>query len=137
MRTGQPHRTLHGHTGPVTCLQFDELHIVTGSLDKSIRVRFPPFYRVPRDGCSYIHLQIWDMRTGGIFETLKYDHAVTALQFDTRKIVAATGENGVKVRHFPMCTLPCMFLLLGSFLGYHRAHGYRLLAFCSAMFYVT
>ncbi len=38
------------------------------------------------------------MRTGGIFETLKYDHAVTALQFDTRKIVAATGENGVKVR---------------------------------------
>ena len=35
------------------------------------------------------------MRTGGIFETLKYDHPVTALQFDTRKIVAATGENGL------------------------------------------
>ncbi|TBU46555.1 WD40 repeat-like protein [Dichomitus squalens] len=77
MRTGQPHRTLLGHTGPVTCLQFDELHIVTGSLDKSIR--------------------IWDVRTGSIFETLKYDHAVTALQFDTRKIVAATGENGIKI----------------------------------------
>ena len=43
------------------------------------------------------HIQIWDVRTGGIFETLKYDHAVTALQFDTRKIVAATGENGIKV----------------------------------------
>lgn len=43
-------------------------------------------------------MQIWDLRTGGIFETLEYDHAVTALQFDTRKIVAATGENGVKVR---------------------------------------
>ena len=27
-----------GHTGPVTCLQFDEMHIVSGSLDKSIRV---------------------------------------------------------------------------------------------------
>ncbi|OBZ79702.1 Mitochondrial division protein 1 [Grifola frondosa] len=77
MRTGQPHRTLLGHTGPVTCLQFDELHIISGSLDKSIR--------------------IWDLRTGGIFETLKYDHAVTALQFDTRKIVAATGENGIKI----------------------------------------
>nr|VWP02563.1 Probable 3-ketoacyl-CoA thiolase (EC [Ganoderma boninense] len=77
VRTGQPHRTLLGHTAPVTCLQFDELHIVSGSLDKSIR--------------------IWDVRTGGIFETLKYDHAVTALQFDTRKIVAATGENGVKI----------------------------------------
>ncbi|KAI0935858.1 hypothetical protein AcV5_004161 [Taiwanofungus camphoratus] len=77
MRIGQPHRTLLGHTGPVSCLQFDELHVVSGSLDKSVR--------------------IWDLRTGGIFETLKYDHAVTALQFDTRKIVAATGDNGVKV----------------------------------------
>jgi division protein 1 len=77
MRTGQAHRTLMGHTGPVTCLQFDEMHIVSGSLDKSIR--------------------IWDVRTGGTFETLKYDHAVTALQFDTRKVIAATGENGVKI----------------------------------------
>jgi len=77
MRTGQAHRTLLGHTGPVTCLQFDEIHIVSGSLDKSIR--------------------IWDVRSGGVFETLKYDHGVTALQFDTRKIVAATGENGVKI----------------------------------------
>ena len=39
MRTGQAHRTLVGHTGPVTCVQFDELHLVSGSLDKSIRVR--------------------------------------------------------------------------------------------------
>ncbi|KAG1908534.1 WD40-repeat-containing domain protein [Suillus fuscotomentosus] len=77
MRTGQAHRTLMGHTGPVTCLQFDEMHIASGSLDKSIR--------------------IWDVRTGGTFETLKYDHAVTALQFDTRKVIAATGENNVKI----------------------------------------
>ena len=39
MRTGQAHRTLLGHTGPVTCLQFDEIHVVSGSLDKSVRVR--------------------------------------------------------------------------------------------------
>ncbi|KAF9258618.1 WD40 repeat-like protein [Marasmius fiardii PR-910] len=77
MRTGQAHRTLIGHTAPVTCLQFDEIHIASGGLDKTIR--------------------IWDLRTGGIFETLKYDHPVTALQFDTRKIVAATGENGIKI----------------------------------------
>ncbi|KAF9015415.1 WD40-repeat-containing domain protein [Cyathus striatus] len=77
MRTGQAHRTLLGHTGPVTCLQFDETHIASGSLDKTIKV--------------------WDLRTGGIFETIKYDHAVTALQFDTRKIVAAAGDNGIKV----------------------------------------
>ncbi|KAG2370298.1 WD40-repeat-containing domain protein [Suillus spraguei] len=77
MRTGQAHRTLMGHTGPVTCLQFDEMHIASGSLDKSIR--------------------IWDVRTGGTFETLNYNHGVTALQFDTRKVIAATGENGVKI----------------------------------------
>lgn len=77
MRTGQAHRTLHGHTGPITCLQFDEVHIASGSLDKTLR--------------------IWDLRTGGTFETIKYDHAVTALQFDSRKIVTAVGENAAKV----------------------------------------
>ncbi|PPQ98879.1 hypothetical protein CVT24_003510, partial [Panaeolus cyanescens] len=77
MRTGQAHRTLLGHTGPITCLQFDELHIASGSLDKTLKV--------------------WDLRTGSIFETIQFDHAVTALQFDSRKIIAATGENGVKV----------------------------------------
>ena len=38
VRTGQAHRTLLGHTGPVTCLQFDEIHIASGSLDKTLRV---------------------------------------------------------------------------------------------------
>jgi division protein 1 len=38
VRTGQAHRTLTGHTAPVTCLQFDENNIVTGGLDKTIRV---------------------------------------------------------------------------------------------------
>lgn len=98
VRTGQAHRTLLGHTGPVTCLQFDEIHIVSGSLDKSIRVSVDvPFHL----GGVYLNWswlpKIWDVRSGGVFETLNYDHGVTALQFDTRKVVAATGENGVKV----------------------------------------
>ncbi|RXW18437.1 hypothetical protein EST38_g7407 [Candolleomyces aberdarensis] len=78
MRTGQAHRTLSGHTGPITCLQFDELHIATGSLDKTLR--------------------LWDLRTGSVVETMQFENPVTSLQFDTRKIVAATGENGVKVQ---------------------------------------
>lgn len=43
LRSGQVHRSLVGHTGPVTCLQFDDVHLVTGSLDRSIRV-----YRLDR-----------------------------------------------------------------------------------------
>lgn len=39
LRSGQVHRSLVGHTGPVTCLQFDDVHLITGSLDRSIRVR--------------------------------------------------------------------------------------------------
>lgn len=94
VRTGQVHRTLLGHTGPITCLQFDEIHIMSGSLDKTVQVsafRIWPSILVLTVG------QVWDLRSGGIFQTIKYDHAVTALQFDTRKIVAATGENAVKV----------------------------------------
>ncbi|KAH8834802.1 WD40-repeat-containing domain protein [Flagelloscypha sp. PMI_526] len=78
MRTGQNHRTLVGHTAPISCLQFDELHIVTGSRDKTIR--------------------IWDLRTGGTLQTLKYDFPVNDLQFDSRKVIAATeGDSGVKI----------------------------------------
>lgn len=42
LRSGQVHRSLVGHTGPVTCLQFDDVHLVTGSLDRSIRVSHAP-----------------------------------------------------------------------------------------------
>ena len=80
VRTGQAHRTLLGHTGPITCLQFDEMHIATGSLDKTLR--------------------LWDLRTGGVIETMHLDYPVTSLQFDTRKIVAAAGDNGAKVRAY-------------------------------------
>lgn len=47
LRSGQVHRSLVGHTGPVTCLQFDDVHLVTGSLDRSVRVGFPVFSREP------------------------------------------------------------------------------------------
>ena len=40
LRSGQMHRSLIGHTGPVSCLQFDDVHLITGSLDRSIRVMF-------------------------------------------------------------------------------------------------
>jgi division protein 1 len=51
LRSGQVHRSLVGHTGPVTCLQFDDVHLVTGSLDRSIRVcckNYPCYPTGPR-----------------------------------------------------------------------------------------
>ncbi|EZF68496.1 mitochondrial division protein 1 [Trichophyton soudanense CBS 452.61] len=77
LRSGQVHRSLVGHTGPVTCLQFDDVHLVTGSMDRSIR--------------------IWDLRTGTIHDAYAYDRPVTSMMFDTRRIVAAAGEDVVKV----------------------------------------
>ncbi|KAI2621270.1 mitochondrial division protein 1 [Hypoxylon sp. NC1633] len=77
LRSGQVHRSLVGHTGPVTCLQFDDMHLVTGSLDRSIR--------------------IWDLRTGSIFDAYAYDNPVTSMMFDSRRIVSAAGEDVVKV----------------------------------------
>ena len=47
LRSGQVHRSLVGHTGPVTCLQFDDVHLVTGSLDRSIRVSSFPLSLQP------------------------------------------------------------------------------------------
>ncbi len=41
LRSGQVHRSLVGHTGPVSALQFDDVHLVTGSADRSIRVSCP------------------------------------------------------------------------------------------------
>jgi division protein 1 len=41
LRSGQVHRSLVGHTGPVTALQFDDVHLVTASADRSIRVSHP------------------------------------------------------------------------------------------------
>jgi len=77
LRSGQVHRSLVGHTGPVTCLQFDDVHLVTGSLDRSIR--------------------IWDLRTGSIYDAFGYENPITSMQFDTRRIVCAAQESVVKV----------------------------------------
>ncbi|KAG5438555.1 hypothetical protein PCANB_002659 [Pneumocystis canis] len=39
LRSGLIIKTLFGHTAPITCLQFDKHHLITGSIDRSIRVQ--------------------------------------------------------------------------------------------------
>ncbi|KAG0238586.1 Mitochondrial fission protein [Actinomortierella wolfii] len=73
LRSGQSHRTLVGHTEPISALQFDDYHVVSGSHDRSVR--------------------IWDLRMGGIQEILQYEDPVNSLQFDTQQIVVASGDS--------------------------------------------
>ncbi|KAF9583128.1 Mitochondrial fission protein [Lunasporangiospora selenospora] len=73
LRSGQVHRTLLGHTGPVTSLQFDEYHVISGSADKSVRV--------------------WDLRAGTTQSIFQHDDPVTSLRFDTSKIVVGSGDT--------------------------------------------
>jgi len=94
LRSGQVHRSLVGHTGPVTALQFDDVHLVTGSADRSIRVS----QRILQVAVTTTNLfQIWDLRTGSIYDAYAYDHPVTSMMFDSRRIVSAAGESVVKV----------------------------------------
>ena len=124
LRSGQVHRSLVGHTGAVTCLQFDERVLVTGSADRSIRVCISPsipfstlFYccsffppccassttQLPHNpktkqiSANTIFQQIWDLRTGTIHDAYAYDSPVSSMMFDPRRIVAAAGENVAKV----------------------------------------
>lgn len=98
LRSGQVHRSLPGHTGAVTCLQFDDVHLVTGSLDRSIRVStFPTLPLSYTTSGTDRHIQIWDLRTGALHDAYGYDNAVTDMMFDTRRIVSAAGEDVIKV----------------------------------------
>lgn len=106
LRSGQVHRSLVGHTGAVTCLQFDDSMLVTGSADRSIRVSSDPMpyfiftsgrLLVVHEETTLISIQIWDLRTGSIIDAYAYDNPVTSMMFDTRRIAAAAGESVAKI----------------------------------------
>ncbi|KAH7330578.1 WD40-repeat-containing domain protein [Rhizoctonia solani] len=66
MRTGQSHRTLLGHTAPITAVQFDEIHVVSSARDGTVR--------------------LWDLRSGG--------RSVELLRFGSSR-AAAQNEYGL------------------------------------------
>lgn len=84
-------QVLKGHTSEVTCLQFDDDIIVTGSYDTTIK--------------------IWDVETGQELRTLNgHTMGVKCLQFDKSKLVSGSLDgtlkmwdlkNGKVIRTFP------------------------------------
>ena len=46
---------------------------------------------------TYDDLQIWDLRTGTIYDAFAYANPITSMMFDARRIIAAAGEDVVKV----------------------------------------
>ena len=77
IRSGQCCRQLAGHTDAITCLQFDEYYLLSGSADQTVRV--------------------WDIRTGTCQKTLETHAPVNSLCFNTNHLAVATAENDVQV----------------------------------------
>ena len=76
-------RTLCGHQDAVTCLQFDAMRIISGSLD-----------------CN---LKFWDIHTGDCVNTIDWKAAeghtgvVRCLQADNWRLVSAADDKTIKV----------------------------------------
>ena len=66
--------TLSGHTDAVRCLQFDDKVIVSGSLDKSVRV--------------------WNVKTGKLLNTITARSLVLCLRFLNGVLVTGLEVSG-------------------------------------------
>lgn len=75
VRSGQCHQTLRSHQGNVTCVQLDELKIVSGSTDKTLKV--------------------WDLRTGECMNTISVGSPVTSLMFDEKRLIVAAEKTAM------------------------------------------
>jgi len=76
-----PPSLLRGHTDIVSCLQFADKKLVTGSMDRTVRV--------------------WDLNTHLCASTLHgHESWVWDLQFDPDKIISASGDKVAKLWAF-------------------------------------
>ncbi|EXM03730.1 E3 ubiquitin ligase complex SCF subunit scon-2 [Fusarium odoratissimum] len=71
-------KTFKGHENGVTCLQFDDNILATGSYDTTIK--------------------IWNIETGEVMRTLRgHTSAVRTLQFDDSKLISGSFDKTIKI----------------------------------------
>ncbi|KAF7556862.1 hypothetical protein G7Z17_g1119 [Cylindrodendrum hubeiense] len=85
-------KTFKGHENGVTCLQFDDNIMATGSYDTTIR--------------------IWNIETGEVMRTLRgHTSAVRCLQFDDSKLISGSFDKTIKIWNWQtgecLSTLQC------------------------------
>ena len=72
-------RQLTGHSGAITCLKFDENYMITGGVDRTVRV--------------------WDLRMGTVVEGFSSPspEGICDIQFDSERIIVAAGNSSITV----------------------------------------
>ena len=89
LETGEPLRTLTGHSRGVRALQFDDAKLVTGAMDNT--------------------LKIWNYNTGQCIRTLEgHTGGVLSLHFNSRLMASGSTDNTIRVWNFEAgecCTL--------------------------------
>ena len=85
-------KTFKGHENGVTCLQFDDNILATGSYDTTIK--------------------IWNIETGEVIRTLRgHNGAVRTLQFDDSKLISGSFDKTIKIWNWQtgecLSTLQC------------------------------
>lgn len=85
-------KTLKGHDNGVTCLQFDDNVLATGSYDTTIK--------------------IWNVQTAEVIRTLRgHTSGVRALQFDGSKLISGSLDKTIKIWNWQtgecLSTLQC------------------------------
>ena len=85
-------QTFKGHTNGVTCLQFDDNVLATGSYDATIK--------------------IWDTETGKEIRTLRgHQSGIRTLQFDDCKLISGSSDSTIKIWNWQtgecLSTLQC------------------------------
>ncbi|KAK7403473.1 E3 ubiquitin ligase complex SCF subunit scon-2 [Neonectria punicea] len=85
-------KTFKGHENGVTCLQFDDNILATGSYDTTIK--------------------IWNIETGEVMRTLRgHTSAVRCLQFDDTKLISGSFDRTIKIWNWQtgecLSTLQC------------------------------